>query len=281
MSATDEVRRADFEYLTGRPASAEEIVGSGSVRFHYENDGSIRQMACSAVDYHDADIRAKLEVRYPPENSPLIRALVDAAVSAARNDPDGSKLAASEATTAAADDAVKRHWPTGRYFRTLDQRVSGGRHGALFGLHVATTEVKAQLGLSGDPSKSLLWLAPIAAGRRPTALEVLGTRGKPMSTLASDLAILMRDPLDLSFRLRGISTTLTKVEKERLESWAVEHLSFTATALRDGAVSFDAWVKEVTRRLRPPMTRNEWWSSAFREHVAANALARFGESVPP
>lgn len=120
MSTSDEIRRADFEYLTGRPASAEEIAGSGTIRMHYENDGSIRQMACSAVDYHDAGIRAKLEVRYPPENSPLVKALVDLAMSAARKDPDGSKLAASKALAAAADAAVKRHWPTGRYLRALD-----------------------------------------------------------------------------------------------------------------------------------------------------------------
>jgi len=119
VNATDEIRRADFEYLTGRPASAEEIAGSGSIPYHYETDGSIRQMACSAVDYQDADIRAKLEVRYPPENIPLVNALVDAAVSAVRNDPDGSKLAASKALGAAADAAVKRHWPTGRYLRGI------------------------------------------------------------------------------------------------------------------------------------------------------------------
>ena len=65
MTSSDEIRRADFEYLTGRRASAEEIAGSGSIRLHYETDGSIRQMACAAVDYHDPDIRAKLDVRDP------------------------------------------------------------------------------------------------------------------------------------------------------------------------------------------------------------------------
>lgn len=267
VSASDEVRRADFEYLTGRPASAEEIAGSGTIRLHYETDGSIRQLACTAVDYHDADIRTNLDTRYPPDKSPLIKALVDLAISAARNDPDGSKLAASKALTAAADEAVRRHWPTGRYLRSLDQRVPGGRHGALFGFHVATTGVKAQVGLSGDPSKSLLWLAPVAAGRRPTVLDILGTRRKPLSTVASDLAILLRDPLDLTFRLRGTRTTLTKAEIQRLEDWVVERLSFTTATLRDSAVPFDSWVEEVN----PPMTRNEWWSNAFREHVAASA----------
>lgn len=274
MTASDETRRADFGYLTGLPASVEEIAGSGTIRVHYESDGSIRQMACTAVDCHDPDIRDKVDARYSPENSPLVKVLVDIALSAARNDPDGSKLAASKASTAAADDAVKRHWPTGRYVREFDQRVSGGRHGALFGLHVATTAVKAQLGLSGDPSKSLLWLAPIAPGRRPTVLDILGTRRKPLSTVGSDLAILMRDPLDLTIRLRGTRTTLTKTEKQRLEDWAVEHLSFTMATLRDSAVPFDSWVEEVTRQLRPPMTRNEWWSSAFRELVAARAPGR-------
>jgi hypothetical protein len=177
VTPSDETRRADFEYLTGRPASVEEIAGSGTIRMHYENDGSIRQMACNAVDYHDPDIRAKVDTRYPPENSPLINVLVDIAMSAARNDPDGSKRAASKALTAAADDAVKRQWPTGRYLREFNERVSGGRHDTLFGLHVATTEARAQLGLTGDPSKSLLWLAPIAAGRRPTVLDILGTEG--------------------------------------------------------------------------------------------------------
>jgi hypothetical protein len=153
VNSADEVQRADFEFLTGRPASVEEIAGSGTVRFHYNSDGSVRQLACTAVDYHDAEIRAKLDVRYPPENSPLVKALVDLAVSAARNDPDGSKLAASRALTAAADKAVTSHWPTGRYLRSLDQRFGGGRSGALFGLHVATVEVKEQLGLSGDPSR--------------------------------------------------------------------------------------------------------------------------------
>ena len=268
MSSSDEIRRADFEYLTGRPASAEEIAGSGIIRMHCENDGSIRQMACTAVDYHDPDIREKVDARYPPENSPLIKALVDIAMSAAHNDPDGSKLAASKALSAAADEAVKRHWPTGRYLRGFEQRVSGGRHGALFGLHAATTKVKAELGLSGDPSKSLLWLAPVAPGRRPTVLDVLGTRRKPLSKVASDLAILLRDPLDLTIRLRGTRTTLTKTEEDRLEAWAHEHLSFTTATLRDSAVPFDSWVEEVTRQLHPPMTRNEWWSSAFRELVA-------------
>jgi hypothetical protein len=280
LSASDEIRRADFAYLTGRPASAVEIAGSGTIRMHYENDGSIRQMACTAVDYHDPDICAKVDARYPPENSPLIKALVDLAMSAARNDPDGSKHAASKALTAAADEAVKRHWPTGRYLRDFDQRVSGGRHGALFGLHVATVEVKQRLSLSGDPSKSLLWLAPIEPGHRRTVVDLIGTRRKPLSAVASDLAILTQDQLDLTIRLRGRRTTLTKAEVQRLEDWAVEHLSYTTASLRDGAVPFDSWVEEVTRRLQPPMTRNEWWSSAFREHVAANALGRFGESVP-
>lgn len=57
-------------------------------------------------------------------------------------------------------------------------------------------------------------------------------------------------------------------EKQRLEDWAVEHLSFTMSTLRSSAVPFDSWVEEVTRRLHPPMTRNEWWSSGFRELVA-------------
>lgn len=273
MNAADEVRRADFEFLTGRPASVEEIAGSGTIRFHYNNDGSVRQLACTAVDYHDADIRAKFDVRYPPENSPLVKALVDLAVSAARNDPDGSKLAASKTLTAAADEAVTSHWPTGRYLRSLDQRFGGGRSGALFGLHVATVEVKEQLGLSGDPSKSLLWLMPIAAGHRPTLSELLGTRRKPLSALASDLAILLRDPLKLTIRLRGRRTTLTKAELQRLEDWMVERLSFTTAALRDDAVPFEDWVKEVKRRLHPPMTRRDWWSNGFNEHVSARSEA--------
>lgn len=272
MSASDEIRRADFEYLTGRSASAEEIAGSGSIRLHNENDGSIRQMACSAVDYNDASVRAKFELRYPSENSPLVKALLDLGMSAARTDPDGSKLAASKALTAAADAAVKRHWPTGRYMRGLDQRVVGGRHGALFGLHVATVEVKQQLGLSGDPSKSLLWLAPIQGGHRPTVVDILGTRRKPLSGVASDLAILTRDQLEFTMRLRGRRTTLTKAEVGRLEDWVVEHLSYTTASLRDGAVPFISWVEEVTRRLQPPMARDEWWSTAFEAHVATKAL---------
>jgi hypothetical protein len=180
-------------------------------------------MACAAVDYQDTDVRARLEVRYPPENSPLIKALLEAAMSAVRNDLDGSKRATSKAVSAAADEAVKRQSATGRYLRTLAQTVSGGRHGALFGLHVATTDVKAQLGLSGDPSKSLLWLTPIAARRRPAIFDLVGTRRKPLSAVASDLAILLRDPLDLTIRLRGTRTTLTKAERQRLEDWAIAH----------------------------------------------------------
>lgn len=48
---------------------------------HYENGGSIGQMACTAVDYHHSDIHAKLDACYPPENSPLIKVLVDVAMS--------------------------------------------------------------------------------------------------------------------------------------------------------------------------------------------------------
>jgi len=150
--------------------------------------------------------------------------------------------------------------------------VSGGQHGALFGLHVATVEVKQRLGLSGDPSKSLLWVAPVEAGHRPTVVELLGTRRKPLSAVASDLAILTQDQLELAIRRRGRRTTLTKAEVGRLEDWTVDHLSYTTGALRDGAVPFDSWVEEVTRRLQPPMARHDWWSSAFQTYVATKAL---------
>lgn len=271
VSASNEVRRADFEYLTGRPASADEIAGDGSIRLHYETDGSIRRMACSAVDYRDPTIQAKFDLRYPPEKSPLIRVLVDIAMSAARADPDGSKLAASRALRAASDTAIKRHWPTGRYFHALDQRVSGGPHGALLGLHAATVEVKQQLGLSGDPSKSLLWSAPIEHRHRPAVVDLLGTRRKPMSAVASELAILTRERLGLRIRRRGRRVTLTKAEVERLEDWIVGQLSFTTVSLRDAAVPFDEWVREVTRGLQPPMAGREWWCSAFYDHLAARA----------
>lgn len=273
MISSDDVRRADFEYLTGRPASAEEIVGSGSIRLHYETDGSIRQMACSAVDYHDPDIRAKLDIRYPPEKSPLISVLVDIAMSTARDDPDGSKLAASKALRAASGDAAKRHWPTGRYLHGLDQRVSGGRHGALFGLHTATVEVKQQLGLSGDPSKSLLWLAPVERRHPLAVVDLLGTRRKPMSAVASELAILTREELGLTIRRRGRRATMRKADVERLETWIVANLSFTMASLCDAAVPFDAWVEEVTRELHAPLAGGGWWSSAFYDHLAARAGA--------
>jgi hypothetical protein len=59
---------------------------------------------------------------------------------------------------------------------------------------------------------------------------------------------------------------------QRLEAWAVEHLSYTTAALRDGTLPFVSWVGEVTRRLQPPMARDNWWSSAFREHIATRAV---------
>lgn len=224
----------------------------GTVRVHYENDGSMRSLACTALDYRDAEVRSKLDSRYPPENSPLIKALVDLAVSAARSDPDGSTLAASKAMTAAVDEAIQRHCPTGRYLRPLDRRLSGGRHGALFGLHVATADVKQQLGLSGDPTKSLLSLTPIEAGQRSTLLDLLGTRRKPLPPLASDLAILCRVAVGLKLKLRGRRATLTKSEVQRLEEWAVEHLSFTTATLRDGSVPFDGWVQRIRSTRRCP-----------------------------
>jgi len=43
-------------------------------------------------------------------------------------------------------------------------------------------------------------------------------------------------------------------------------------ALRDGAAPFVSWAEEATRRLQPPVTRGEWWSTAFQTHVATRAL---------